>query len=99
LLQAEGAVDETCRNTTPLQGLHLVFHQGNQRRNDERHARKQQSGQLVTQGFAAARWHDSQHILASQDGSNDFLLACPKFLEAKRAVEKLERLGLHGVSR
>ena len=41
-----------------LQKINLVFHQGDKRRHDERHAlvgRKKQGGQLVGQRFAAAR--------------------------------------------
>lgn len=43
-------------------GIHLVFHQGDQRRYDDRHAVHQQGGQLVTQGLAAAGRHQHERI-------------------------------------
>ena len=51
-------------------GIHLVFHQGDQRRYDDRHAVHQQGGQLVTQGLAAAGRHQHERIFSTQHIAN-----------------------------
>ena len=51
-------------------GIHLIFHQGDQRRYDDRHAVHQQGGQLVTQGLAAAGRHQHERIFSTQHIAN-----------------------------
>ncbi len=55
------------------QGIHLVLHQRDQRRDDDATAGTQQGGDLVTQRFAAAGGHQHQGI-AARDGVLDDLL-------------------------
>ena len=48
----------------------------------------QQRRQLVAEGFAAARGHDGQRVLALGDGVNDFFLPRPEGLESEDIVQK-----------
>ena len=65
------------------QGGDLVLHQRNQRRDDNRHARAQQRGHLIAQGFAAAGGHEHQRIIAAAQGCDDFALRAAKGAVAK----------------
>ena len=47
-------------------GVHLILHQGDQRRNDDRHAVHQQRRQLVTERLAAARGHQHERVFSSK---------------------------------
>ena len=48
----------------PLQRLHLVLHQRDQRRDDQRQVRPHQRRQLVTERLARAGGHHHQHVAA-----------------------------------
>ena len=50
----ERAVDERRANVESLKLLHLILHQGDQRRDNENQTISQQSGNLVAQRFATA---------------------------------------------
>ena len=58
-----------------FQRRHLVFHQRDQRRNDQRDARPQQRRQLVADGFSAAGGHDAEHVAPRQQPVHQRLLA------------------------
>ena len=47
-------------------GVHLILHQGDQRRNDDRHAVHQQRRQLVTERLAARPWASARTCLFQQ---------------------------------
>ena len=55
---------------------HLILHQRDQRRNHQRAARPHQRRDLVAQGFAGPRRHDSQHIAPGAD-IGDYRLLLP----------------------
>ena len=44
-------------------GVHLVLHQRDKRRNDDSRPRHHQGGELVTQGLSAAGGHDDESVL------------------------------------
>ena len=67
-------VDGRRRNTAPFELRHLVFHEGNERRNNHANAFLRQHGQLKTQRLATARGQQRQRIAPRQDGLNDVLL-------------------------
>ena len=95
LIQAEGAVDEARRNPAAHQGVYLILHQRNKRRNDESDSRKEQCRQLVAQRFATAGGHDSQHILPRQDAGDDLFLALAKVSETEGFIESLNGFRIH----
>ncbi len=53
----EGAVEERRRDATSLEGIHLVLHQRDEWRNDERQARPHDRRKLVAEGLAGAGGH------------------------------------------
>ena len=67
-----------------LQAIHLIFHQGDERRNHQGHAIEQERRQLVAQRFAAAGGHHHQGVFPLQNRLDDGLLAVAEFGEAKR---------------
>ena len=76
------------RDARLLQGGHLVLHQGDQRRDDKRYPAEQDGRNLVTDRFAGAGRHDSQHVTATEQRVDD------RFLPGvERAVAKI---GLQG---
>ena len=70
----QGAVDEPGGDAVGVQGVHLVLHQGDQRRDDQRDAAKDEGRQLVAEGLAAAGGHQRQAVAACQDVSDDLRL-------------------------
>ena len=57
------------RAETP-HGIHLILHQCNQWRYDDRHAFHHEGRQLIAHGFSTARWHNDKRVIARQDGLN-----------------------------
>lgn len=55
-------------------GIHLILHQGDQGRNDDRHAVHNHRGQLVAQRLAAARGHQYERILPCEHIADHRLL-------------------------
>ena len=70
----EGTVDTGGADAVFLQGQHLILHQGDQRRNDQREPRQHQRGDLVAQRFAAAGGHHGQGVPTAEHGVDDRLL-------------------------
>ena len=59
---------------TAAQVLHLVFHEGDKRRDNEAQSTHSHGGDLETQTFAATRRHECQRVATVYDGLNDLLL-------------------------
>ena len=57
------------------QAVHLVFHQRDQRADDERGLGQDERGQLIAERFARAGGHDRQDRFVAQDGRHDLGLA------------------------
>lgn len=58
--------------------FHLVFHERNQRRNNNRTVGKEEGGNLEADRLSRAGGHDSQHIPARQNGFDDIFLHRPE---------------------
>ena len=56
----------------------LILHERDERRNDDRHSREKQCGQLIAEGFARSGGHHGQGIGAGQDRGDHLVLAGPK---------------------
>ena len=65
------------------QEVDLVFHQRNERRDDDRQAVEHQCRQLVAQTLAAGGRKNGQHGPAVQETRNNFRLAVAKLGEAE----------------
>ena len=74
LRRRKGAVDEPGGDAVGVQGVHLVLHQGDQGRDDQSEAVKDQGRQLVAEGLAAAGGHKHQAVPAGQDVPDDVRL-------------------------
>ena len=83
LRRGQRAVDEAHRQTQRLKLIHLVLHQGDQRRDDQRQAIQGQGGQLVAEALSPAGRHHAQTILPGQDGRDDFLLPLAERIQAE----------------
>ena len=56
LHRRDGGIDAGCSNSNFLKGIHLVFHQCNQRRDHQTTAFRGHSRKLVAERFASACW-------------------------------------------
>ena len=68
--------------------VHLIFHQGNERRNHNRRSFHQKRGQLVTHRLAAARRHKHKNIFAVQQAADNGFLIVFERVKAKMAFER-----------
>ena len=66
LARRQRAVDVGGGDAPRLQGVHLILHQGDERRDDQRAAVAEDRRQLVAQGFAAAGRHHGQDVAPGQ---------------------------------
>ncbi len=67
----------------------LVFHQGDERADDDRKTGQQQRGQLVDQGFPAAGRHHHQGVLSRENGIERLPLARSEILMPKAILQEL----------
>ena len=80
----------------PRQAVHLVFHVGDQGRDDNGDAGKVEGGQLVDEGFARACRHDDQQVAPLQETLEGVVLAGAEGREAKVAAQRGEERVGHG---
>jgi hypothetical protein len=69
--------------------LHLVRHQGDERRDDDGQPAESYGGELVAEAFARACGHDTDHILTGQYVGDDFALVGTKVRQAEGAGQDL----------
>ena len=79
----QGAVDERRFNAVGFQGINLVFHEGDQRGDDQRQSVEPQRGQLIAQRLAPARGHDHQRVPALHHAGDDLFLKRQKIVIAE----------------
>ena len=72
-----------------LQIGHLVFHQGDERRNHDGHPLKCQGRHLERDTLSAARWHQSERVVARRDALDDFRLNAAKVIVAPILLQNL----------
>ncbi len=89
-------IDPRCRNAAGVEGVNLVFHQGDQRRDDDGVTRAKESGELVAQRFAGAGGHDDEHVFTGGDGADRRELAFHEVFKAEMLLQSLAELfGAH----
>ena len=64
----------TILSACSAQHVNLIFHQSNQRRDNDSGARHQECRQLVAQRFATSRRHKHKYILALHERADNFFL-------------------------
>jgi len=67
----------------------LVLHQCDERADDYRETREQESGKLIDQGLSASRRHHHQCIATTENGVDCVPLTRPELLMAKAIPEQL----------
>lgn len=72
---SESGVKRRSRNLALLHGRHLILHQRDERRDDQRQPRQNGCRQLVAEGFALSCRHYRHDIAPSQHGTYDVFLA------------------------
>ena len=71
----------------------LVFHQGDERGDDDREAVQHHGAELVDQRLAAARRHHDEHVAAFRKGFYGLPLAAAEVFMAEPVAEMRDRLG------
>ena len=87
-------IQKTCLHAQLPERCHLVLHQGDERRDDERGALAQQRRQLVAERLAAAGGHQHQRVAAAGDVGDDRFLGAAEFAVPEYRMEEVERLRL-----
>ena len=81
------------RNAAALQVLHLIFHQGHQRRNHQHQAATHQRWQLITERFASARGQHRQAVAPLEHRLHYRPLAgaeaCPTEMLLQRLLQRI----------
>jgi len=70
-------------------GIHLVFHQSDERRNHNGCSFHHQRRQLIAHGLTASCGHDDKCIISVQDALHHLLLLAFEFIESKKVLERL----------
>ena len=87
LLLREGRVNRNDVADPPLaQHVELVFHQCDQRADDDRRTFEHQRGQLIGQALSGAGSQNCQRILAYQDPGYDLFLAWVEFFGTRNSL-------------
>ena len=69
-------------------GINLVFHQCDERGDDDGRPLHQECGQLVAEAFAATGRHEDEHVVAGQDFLDDIFLAVLERVEPEVALQR-----------
>lgn len=84
----DGAVDERGGDPFAVERVHLVFHQCDERRDDERESFELQRGKLIDERFARACGHNGKSVLFVEEGLNRFFLPRAEGVEAEAVMER-----------
>ena len=91
LRRRKGTVDEPGGDAVGVQPVHLVLHEGDQGRDDQGEAVKNQGRQLVAEGLATAGGHKHQAVPAGQDVPDDVRLERAKAVVPEPRLEDSQR--------
>ena len=80
-IRIQRTIDSYCRDPELAQPVDLVFHQCDQRRDNDRDPTPKHRGGLIAQRFSATSRHHHQRIPARDDGGDRVLLGHPKGVE------------------
>ena len=75
---------------------HLVFHQRNERRDDEAHARADQRRDLVAERLASACRHQDERVMAGDHMLDDLPLPLAEAVVAENSLQDGEEIRRHG---
>jgi hypothetical protein len=83
----QGAVEDDGGDALVSKLLDLVFHEGDQRGDDDGEAALNGGGELVAQAFAGAGGHDAQDVPAGEDLADDLALGGTEIVEAEIVLQ------------
>ena len=81
IVRRERAVEPHGRDADPGEAIHLVLHQGDERRDDDRQAVADDGRRLVAERLAAAGRHDDERIAAGEHRMHRLVLQRPQRAE------------------
>src|SRR5882724_5049273 len=84
------AVDDGCGNAKLLEVIHLVLHQRDQRRHNQRQSGKSERRKLKAKRLTAARGHDAQPVPSPHDEIDHLALCGAKIGEPELFFEKCD---------
>ena len=90
--EGERAVDVGGGDALLDEGVDLILHQGDQRRDDEREAWEDQRRNLEADGFARARRHGGERVVPCEQAFDHGRLCGPKIAVAVEAAQEFARL-------
>jgi len=70
-----------------IEGIHLVLHERDERRNHQREARQDEGRELVAERFPSAGGHEHERIIAVKDAPDDALLGTLEGVKTKIALQ------------
>ena len=91
LVITHACVDGSGTDVSLAEVLHLVFHEGDKRRDNEAQSTHSHGRDLEAQTFAATRRHECQRVATVYDGLNDLLLQRTKIIVTKICLQCLSR--------
>ena len=89
LLEAHRAVDARSGDTGLDQRTDLIFHQRNERRNDQSQSGEQHRGHLIADGLARTGRHDAQRVAPGEDGLHQLVLSRAERIVAEILFENV----------
>ena len=98
-LGVQRRVQKCRRDAAGLERVHLIFHQRDQRRDDDGKAVAGERGQLETQRFAAARGQQGEDIFARERILDDLRLQWTERREAEVLLQQREQVWRAGFQR
>ena len=92
----EGRIQKGGGHAGGLQGIHLILHQGDQRRHHHGEPGPDEGGELKTERFAAARRQHGDDVAAAQGVADDGLLQGAEGAEPEHLLQCREQWGVAG---
>ncbi len=86
-VELQCGVDRGHGESQPRDGIHLVLHQRDERRDHEHGSVEQSRRQLVRERLARSGWHQRDTVLAGQHRVDDFTLPGPELVKPEDIAE------------
>src|SRR5262245_47363196 len=80
---SECAINQRRGNAATMERIDLIFHQRDERRNDNCRPFQKEGVELITERFATACWHHHKTVGTACDGCDYFFLSIEKLTETK----------------
>ena len=95
-VNGKGRVETRCEDAARGELIDLIFHESDQRRDDDGEAFVEDSRELEAEGFATAGGKEREGVAAGEDVADDFLLVRAEAGVAEIFFERGEKFGSGG---